>query len=49
MMEKRGVIEEGITPPEDKDVGERELEDHVTKRAADIAHERLTPPPAAST
>lgn len=31
-MEKRGVIAKGITPPEED---AKNLEDHVTKRAAD--------------
>jgi hypothetical protein len=38
MIEKRGVIEEGRTPPEDtsKEATEH-LEEHATKRAADAA------------
>ena len=39
-MEKKGVIEEGVTPPEKKDHVkeasiEQTLEDHTTKRLAD--------------
>jgi hypothetical protein len=39
MHEKRGVIEEGITPPETPEQREQ-LEQHLTKRAADVAAER---------
>ena len=38
-MEKRGVIEPGRTPPErddQKQAAAEQLEDHVTKRAADM-------------
>jgi len=41
-MEKRGVIEPGRTPPEDdnqKQASVEQLEDHLTKRAADTAKE----------
>ena len=38
MMEKRGVIEPGRTPPEKpQDRKPSELEQHVVKRAADAA------------
>lgn len=42
MMEKRGEIVEGVTPPEnpgEKDA-EKPLEEHLTKRAADAASDR---------
>lgn len=38
MKEKRGVVEQGRTPPEnddEKQASEDALEDHLTKRAAD--------------
>ena len=43
-MEKRGVIEEGRTPPETKPGEEKQaadapLEEHTTKRTADAAEE----------
>lgn len=37
---KKGVIEEGITPPED-DQPNKPLEDHLTKRAADTVTSKL--------
>jgi hypothetical protein len=45
-MEKRGIIEEGITPPEipvkkDEKVLIPELENHFTKRASDKVVEEL--------
>lgn len=36
-MEKRAIIEEGRTPPEEAG---KPLEDHLTKRAADAVTER---------
>jgi hypothetical protein len=51
MMEKRGVIEPGRTPPEDDKVKTAaELGSHSTQRAADAAQESLKqadrqPPP----
>lgn len=39
-MEKKAVIEEDITPPEvleEKQASKMDLEDHVTKRLADVA------------
>jgi hypothetical protein len=47
MMEKRGVIQPGITPPEDdKPDGEKtasleELEDNATKRLAAVPFKKL--------
>ena len=49
MIEKRGVIEEGRTPPErpaekearDTKPDPRALEEHLTKRAADAAKDAL--------
>lgn len=40
-MEKRGIIEAGRTPPEtdDKQASDSDLEDHITKRAADAVQE----------
>ena len=44
-MEKRNVIEPGRTPPEEdggvKQASEEELEDHLMKRAASAAAEKL--------
>ena len=37
-MEKRGVIEEGETP---REKGADSLEEHMTKRAADVARESV--------
>ena len=39
-MEKRGVIEDGWTPPETSEKKADQLEEHVTKRAADAASEK---------
>ena len=36
-MEKRGVIEDGRTPPEDD---KQDLEEHLTKRAAEVAERK---------
>lgn len=45
-MEKRAVIEDGRTPPEEKPAGDKQaapidLADHVTKRAAEAAQDEL--------
>lgn len=49
-MEKRGVIQQGITPPESSQIkaasgppAPQQLEDHVTKRAAEAASRLLNP------
>lgn len=41
--EKRGVVEQGRTPPEDKEkaASSEQLEDHPTKRAADEAADSI--------
>jgi len=39
MMEKRGVLEDGMTPPEKPG---KDLEDHLTKRAADTVAGGIT-------
>lgn len=36
-MEKRAIIEDGRTPPETPEKQGEQLEDHLTKRAADAA------------
>lgn len=43
MKEKRGVVEQGRTPPEtdEKQASEDALEDHLTKRAADAVGEAI--------
>jgi hypothetical protein len=47
-MEKTGEIKSGVTPPEadeaeqDKQAAAEQLEEHLTKRAADEAVRRLT-------
>ena len=41
-MEKRGVIEDGVTPPETPEKKGEHLEEHATKRAADAAAEKMT-------
>lgn len=44
-FEKRGVIEQGRTPPEDdsenKKASEKDLEDHVSRRLADAASDSI--------
>ena len=40
-MEKRGVIEDGITPPETPEKKGEHLEEHLSKRAADAAREKV--------
>lgn len=43
-MEKRGVIEEGVTPPEDDTKSastDTDLSDHVTRRLADAAEDSI--------
>ena len=50
-MEKTGEIKQGVTPPEDtgeKVASEEQLEDHLTKRAAETAEKQMSSqaPPA---
>ena len=43
-MEKRAIIEEGRTPPEEKEhkeASQKDLEDHASKRLADKVKEEL--------
>lgn len=42
-QEKRGVVEQGRTPPEteDKQASEDSLADHLTKRVSDTVAEKL--------
>jgi hypothetical protein len=56
-MEKRGIVQPGITPPEtegEKQASAEQLEQHPTKRLSDAAADRFTdtvipqPPKAAS-
>lgn len=52
-MEKHGEIKQGVTPPEqdgEKHASEDQLEDHVSKRAADAAQDAMSSksPPASS-
>lgn len=43
MMEKQGIVDEQHTPPETPQQKPEELADHVVKRAADVATEKLQP------
>jgi hypothetical protein len=44
-MEKQGVIKPGLTPPEENEEGVKksddQLEDHLAKRTADAAWQKL--------
>lgn len=42
MMEKRAIIEEGITPEIEDDKDNEKLEDHFTKSASDKVEKNLS-------